>query len=108
MRVAFVDFQRLPNLLLISINAIWLAIANRIADQLCLDSWNEDHRDHSCGYDRNTNKFFDRFVFKDHNATHVLLCFDEIERVFGTDFNFEIEEFVKRLNYKVNPGFYID
>ena len=81
LRAAFVDFQGLPNASFESLNTLWQTIASGIAAQLCLDEWDEDEWNPKRGYDRNLNRFLDHHVFAE-DGKPLLLCFDEVDRVF--------------------------
>lgn len=70
-----------------SLDSIWFAIAGQIADSLWLDNWDESLWKHDGGHNRNVDRFLDRFVFTDNKP--LLLCLDEVDRVFNTDIRHE-------------------
>ncbi len=87
-RSVFIDFQALPNEAFLSLNSIWRTIATRIADQLQLDDRRDAHWQSGSNYDHNFSRFLDHFVFKNKN-TPLLLCLDEVDRVFRADIRSE-------------------
>ncbi len=81
LRAAFVDLQILPAGDFESLNTLWRAIAVRIARQLSLGQWDVTAWNMDVDYDQNISVFLDRFVF-DATQTPLLLCLDEVDRVF--------------------------
>jgi len=84
LRAAFVDLQALPDHDLESLDAIWCSIAASVAEQLGLDAWDPTHWRSGVGYDRNFSHFLDRFVFPNAETPPLLICLDEVDRVFDT------------------------
>lgn len=80
LRAAFIDFQILSQDERSSLNAIWHAIARYTAEQLQLGrvAWNSAE-----SYDQNFSRFVETQVFVD-NQNPLLLCLDEIDRLFGS------------------------
>lgn len=83
LRSVFIDFQALTPDDLDTPNTIWRAIAVKIDTQLELEGWEGDSWDTNSNYDRNFSRFLDRFVFA-NDDTPVLLCMDEVDRVFSS------------------------
>ncbi len=82
-RSVFVDFQALPQRCFESLECIWRAIVQEISIQLSLVEkqtpfWNDND-----AYDRNMNGFLDHYVFE-KDVSSLLLCLDEVDRVFTT------------------------
>jgi hypothetical protein len=82
LRVVFVDFQALPDQVFESMDAIWRSIAQHIVDQLMLDEGEFADWKAESGYNRNFTRFLNRVVFEP-DATPLLLCLDEVDRVFS-------------------------
>ncbi len=82
LRATFFDFQALRDHDLQSLDTIWCAIANHLADQLWLDDWDEECWKEKASYDRNFTRFLDHFVFADTDAP-LLICLDEVDRIFN-------------------------
>ncbi len=123
-RPVFLDFQALPGRCFESLETIWRTVAQEIGAQLEIAHeypgfWNGDDP-----YDRNMNGFLDRCVFKTDKSP-VLLCFDEVDRMFTTpvktEFFSSIRAFYGRsafdpawravrwlLNTSSEPAFFID
>jgi hypothetical protein len=83
LRSVFVDFQALSNKNLESLGAIWRAIASAMVDQLGLAALKSETWETESAYDRNLTQFFDSAVFVS-DKTPVLLCLDEVDRVFSS------------------------
>jgi len=81
LRTAFVDFQALEDKDLQSRNAIWRAIAIRIAKQLQIGGWKLTDWNFDDSYNSNITNFLDQYVFA-QAETPLLLCFDEVDRLF--------------------------
>lgn len=81
LRTAFIDFQALPREDLQSLSTIWHAIAGHIAEQLQLQGQKAIAWESGSGYDRNFSCFLDHGAFDD-NDTPLLICLDEVDRVF--------------------------
>jgi AAA-like domain/TIR domain len=83
LRTAFIDFQALPYADLQSLGTIWRATAVQIAEQLQLQGQKTIAWESGSGYDRNFSRFLDHCAFDD-NDTPLLLCLDEVDRVFNS------------------------
>jgi hypothetical protein len=83
LRSALIDFQALTPEDLNTLNTIWRAIAVKVATQLELEGWEAESWSAKSNYDRNLSRFLDWFVFANEN-TPVLLCMDEVDRVFSS------------------------
>jgi hypothetical protein len=66
-----------------SLAVIWRTIAVRIAKQLHMKTWDISDWNEEIEYDENISRFFENFV-SEHNEIPILLCFDEVDRVFKT------------------------
>ncbi len=82
-RPVFVDFQALEAKDFQSLNAIWYAISAQADSQLGTECRISEICNPDASYDRNLSVFLDKFVFKQAD-TPVLLCLDEVDRVFST------------------------
>jgi hypothetical protein len=82
LRSVFVDFQALTPDDLDTPDTIWQAIAMKVDTQLELEGWEKESWDTNSNYDRNFSRFLDRFVYA-NDDTPVLLCMDEVDRVFS-------------------------
>ncbi len=80
-RPVFIDFQAFTVKELQSSDMIWRAIAIRIAEQLKLKKWELSLWDPTVSYNRNFSDFLDSYVFE-KDEEPLLICFDEIDRVF--------------------------
>jgi len=80
LRTAFVDFQALPNENLESLDTAWCSIAVHIAEQLPLEGWDATDWQLDGRHDRNFSRFLD-YVF-DESEIPLLICLDEVDRVF--------------------------
>ncbi|MEW6669349.1 MAG: AAA-like domain-containing protein [Thermodesulfobacteriota bacterium] len=83
LRSVFVDFQLFDNHDIESQEAVWRAIAVKMQEQLALDAWGVDKWVKKADFDRNFSGFLDGFVFA-ADDTPVLLCLDEVDRVFSS------------------------
>ncbi len=119
LRAVFVDFQALASEDLESLETLWRAIAELVADQLQVDlSWQEGKR-----HGRNLDCFIDRDVLADAEQ-QLLLCLDEVDRLFHfpirSDFFASLRAFYNRgaydrtwkrvswlLGTSSEPGFFI-
>jgi hypothetical protein len=81
LRSVLIDFQALTPDDLNTLNTIWRAIAVKADAQLELEGWEAESWRTKSNYDRNLSRFLDRFVFA-NDDTPVLLCMDEVDRVF--------------------------
>ena len=99
LRTAFIDFQALPHDDFQTLDTIWRTMAENIAYQLSLDHWDASHWKPNANYDQNFSRFLDHFVFKE-NKTPVLICLDEVDRLFKTpiksDFFSSVRAFYNR------------
>jgi hypothetical protein len=77
----FLDFQALPLQSFDSLGTIWRQIGVEIDAQLGLDLLRQENWGAESAYDRNLSGFLDRCVFAT-DKTPVLLCLDEVDRVF--------------------------
>ncbi|MCP4691968.1 MAG: hypothetical protein GY859_28240 [Desulfobacterales bacterium] len=124
LRPVFVDLQILPHEHLESLGAVWKAIAIKMDEQLRLEGWDPESWDLKGSYDRNITRFLDRFVFEGNDAP-VLICLDEVDRVFSspikTEFFSSVRAFWTRgafdaawkkirwvLSTSSEPSFFID
>ena len=82
-RVAFVDFQALPYEQITSLNEFWRTIVLRIAKQWRLTEWNAAQWNDEIEYDENLSLFFED-VLAEQPEQPLLICFDEVDRVFRT------------------------
>jgi len=102
LRPVFVDFQALHNRDFKSLDTIWCAIAVKMQEQLTLDGWGEEKWVKKANFDRNFCGFLDGFVFAT-DTTPVLLCLDEVDRVFSSplksDFFSSVRAFYNRSAY---------
>jgi len=102
LRSVFVDFQALHNRDFKSLETIWCAIAVKMREQLALDGWGEEKWAKKANFDRNFSSFLDGFVFA-ADSTPVLLCLDEVDRVFSSplksDFFSSMRAFYNRSAY---------
>lgn len=83
LRSVFIDFQAWPHQCFESLDAIWRAIAVEIGEQLGLGAITSGFWAAESTYDRNLTRFLDRYVFSS-DQTPVLLCLDEVDRVFSS------------------------
>ena len=101
-RSVFVDFQALQNRDFKSLETIWCAIAVKMQEQLALDGWGEEKWIKKANFDRNFSSFLDEFVFA-VDTTPILLCLDEVDRVFSSplksDFFSSVRAFYNRSAY---------
>ncbi len=65
-----------------SLGTIWRSIAGRIARQIQIE-WSTTDWDLEVEYDFNISEFLDSFVF-DKDESPLLICFDEVDRVFDS------------------------
>ena len=80
-RAVFIDFQALSYKDLETLDAVWRAIADHVAHQLRLPGWDETCWKAGADHDVNSSRFLERCVFRE-DETPVLICLDEIDRVF--------------------------
>ncbi len=99
-RTAFVDLQALPLHEFQSLSTIWRAIAIAIAEQLQLDDWDDTTWQLDGSYTRQVSQFLDRSVFE-VEKTPLLICLDEVDRVFHTPIR---SEFFASLRAFYNRG----
>ncbi len=83
LRPVFVDFQAFANENFASLNAIWYAILSQTDAQMKTECRMAEICRPDMPYDRNLSVFLDKFVFR-QDDTPVLLCLDEVDRVFST------------------------
>lgn len=124
LRPVFVDFQAMQNRDFKSLDTIWCAIAIKMQEQLALVGWGEEKWVKKASFDRNFSGFLDGFVFAADNSP-VLLCLDEVDRVFSSplksDFFSSVRAFYNRgaydqalkkmrwlLSTSSEPGFFIE
>ena len=124
LRPVFVDFQLLPGAALASLDTIWCAIAADMATQLGLENAIDETWRANANYDRNLSRFLDRCV-AGHEHTPILLCLDEVDRIFSSplraDFFPSVRAFYNRgaydpawkalrwlLSTSSEPSFFID
>jgi hypothetical protein len=81
LQVAFVDFQVLPSEAVQSIDKLWKAITINIARQLHIEEWDETSWNEDIEHDENLEIFLEQCIFHD-NKKPLLLCFDEVDRLF--------------------------
>jgi hypothetical protein len=102
LRSVFVDFQALQDRDFKSLDTIWCAIAVKMQEQLALDEWGDEKWVKKANFDRNFSGFLDGFVFAEDDAP-VLLCLDEVDRVFSSplksDFFSSVRAFYNRSAY---------
>jgi AAA+ ATPase superfamily predicted ATPase len=102
LKSVFVDFQAFHNSDFKSLEAIWCAIAVKVREQLALDGWGQDKWAKKANFDYNFSRFLDGFVFA-ADSTPVLLCLDEVDRVFSSplksDFFSSVRAFYNRSAY---------
>jgi hypothetical protein len=102
LRPVFVDFRAFHNRDLRSLETIWCAIAVKMQEQLALDGWTGEKWVKKANFDPNFSKFLDGFVFA-KDSTPVLLCLDEVDRVFTSplksDFFSSVRAFYSRGAY---------
>ncbi len=100
MRAVFVDFQSIDGNVFESLDAIWRAVADSIAEQLelpddLLDSWNPGG-----SYNRNFKTFLRKGAFRERKDP-LLLVFDEVDRVFG---HAAAQDFFGSIRFFFNQG----
>jgi hypothetical protein len=83
LRSVFVDFQALLAEHLDSLPAIWRKIAEEIDAQLGLNTRQQQNWDSGSSYDHSFSRFLDEGVFPKDN-TPLLLCLDEVDRIFAS------------------------
>lgn len=102
LRSVFVDFQALHDRDFKSLETTWFAIAIKMQEQLALDGWVEEKWAKKANFDRNFSCFLDKVVFAKDNCP-VLLCLDEVDRVFSSplksDFFSSVRAFYNRSAY---------
>jgi hypothetical protein len=79
-RVVFIDFQTLASGEMASVDALWRAIAAKIADDLRIEGWQTAWQTH--GYERALYEFLRDRVFA-ADKSPLVLCVDEVDRAFG-------------------------
>jgi hypothetical protein len=101
-RPVIVDFQGRSGKRFESLATIWRAIAEEIDVQLGIGALDDTLWNPKANYDRNITGYLDRFVFAREDKP-VLLCLDEVDRVFstpvGTDFFPSVRAFFNRGAY---------
>jgi len=86
---AFVDLQGLPKTTFRSLDTIWRTITLRIAAQLKVKKWNKDSWDSDIeDHEENISQFLEGYVFE-QNERPLLICLDEVNRVFTTSIKSE-------------------
>jgi hypothetical protein len=83
LRPAFIDFQALSKRRFESLTTIWHAIVTEIDTQLKIGALDEAAWLPRANYDRNVTEYLERYVFA-RNDTPVLVCLDEVDKVFKT------------------------
>lgn len=123
LRSVFIDFQSLHESDLNSLEAIWEAVTVQVHSQLGLKSGQHGIWDGDKNYDWNISNCLDRFVFAG-DRTPLLLCLDEVDRVFASpvqsEFFASVRAFFNRgafdpawknvrwlLSTSTEPGFFI-
>lgn len=123
LRVALIDFQRISGQEFKSLDRIWFNIVSRIASKLKIKGWSKSDWDKSIMYDDNISNFLECVFLENDNP--LLICFDEVDRVFNskikTDFFASVRSFYnsgkidrrfKRLRWMLStssePSFFID
>ena len=83
-RVMFLDFQVFPFQFehIQSLALLWRTIAARIAQHLHLKEWTIEDWNENIEYDENIVRFFEQVRAEQHGKP-ILLCFDEVDRVFS-------------------------
>jgi hypothetical protein len=102
LRPVIVDLQSLPEACFESLPAIWQAILVEVDAQLDLGALEEQPWSASVAYDRNLNNYLELNVFA-NDATPVLICLDEVNRIFGMPVR---SEFFSSLRSFYNRGAY--
>ncbi len=87
-RPVFIDFQAFTVKELQTNDTIWQAIAIRLAEQLNLKKWSPSLWDLTIGHDSNFSDFLDNCLFE-KNEEPILICFDEVDRVFAFPVRYE-------------------
>ena len=100
LRVVFIDFQELPSHTFINMETLWLNIAQAIADQLQFDDIALSDWKSEGGYNRNFSRFLKQAVFESEEKP-LLLCLDEVDRVFNTSI---CQEFFAAIRAFYNRG----
>lgn len=83
LRTVFIDLQAFSYKDFQSLSTIWRAIAIHIADQLQFDDWDVTSWQLERSYDRQFTRFLDDVVFHE-NETPLLICLDEVDRIFDS------------------------
>ena len=84
-RPVFIDFQSFEPGDWDSLSTLWRRIVEETAWQLDSDSWEAESWSDTTGYRRNISVFMKRHVFR-AVETPLLICLDEVDRVFRTSF----------------------
>lgn len=100
MRVAYLDFQTLTDEELQSSATIWLSILKTIAEQLHLSDWSAADWNEHAPYTSNVFRFLEA-IAGDPAAPPLLLCFDEVDRLFTSPLK---SQFFKSLRAFYNSG----
>jgi len=110
LRPVIVDFQSLSEHDFESLDNVWKAVASKMEDHLGLDMPDvnisdlniSEYWNHKASYDRNLSGFLDKYVFSE-KENPVLLCLDEVDRVFSSpvknDFFASVRAFYNRGAY---------
>lgn len=101
-RPVLVDFQSLARRKFERLTTIWQAILKEVDTQLDIGALDDEAWLPKASYDRNVTGFLERFVFS-YDDTPVLICLDEVDRVFSTsvqsDFFASVRAFFNRGAY---------
>jgi hypothetical protein len=100
LKPVIVDFQSLPKACFESLPAIWRSIAAEVDAQLGIGALDDTSWRSTIGYDRNLTDYLERSVFTDAD-TLVLICLDEVNKVFGLPIR---SEFFSSVRYFFNRG----
>lgn len=94
MRIVYVDFQGLEGSQFESSNLLWQAIVEAITDQLDLKTQQQDQWQNDFGLQKNLDRFLGQFVFNEQESP-LLLCLDEVDRVFKSPVKLEFFSMVR-------------
>jgi|HubBroStandDraft_1064217.scaffolds.fasta_scaffold01157_3 serine/threonine protein kinase/class 3 adenylate cyclase len=88
-RVVLTDFQKLNSSHLVSVDSLFLCLAQAIAEQLDLDAEPEDSWNARRGPSMNFERFLRREILSRING-HLVWGMDEVDRLFACDFGSEV------------------
>jgi hypothetical protein len=83
LRPVIIDFQGLSGRRFESLTAVWQAVLTKVDSQLDIGALIDDTWNPKANYDRNVTGYLEHYVFA-NNDTPVLVCLDEVDKVFST------------------------